>query len=173
MSARDNIDLFDAVEQQLALGVKDPIEVAERIRRLYDDTWLAGQLMAYADDLIADIARHRMGHYRAAAERERELLLLEDVGEGRREPPRGRRRQRKADLMLASKWVPDEHGGGWKRIGDLTVEDCRAIASHYRMLAQANERKAGLYEDYARQMEKEGAAKLSELTVVPRLAEVA
>jgi len=38
------------------------------------------------------------------------------------------------------RWVPDEHGGRWKRETELTPDDLDAIESHTRKLYEAGEK---------------------------------
>lgn len=104
--------LEEAITQAINLGEKDPLEIARKIEREQGREWMGEQLVLYAEDLVAEIARQRLGVNR----RLNQLALRPgDV-------------KSQAELKLDSFWVPEF---GWKRAADLTSADLRARAAWY------------------------------------------
>ncbi len=142
----EGLNLEDAIAQQITLGLKDPLEIARSIEKLYGTAWMGEQLVAYAEDLVAGMARMRLGANRRSAE----IALV--PGE-----------VTSADLKLSSFWIPDEHGGSWKRASDLTADDLEARARHYDRLASGSLRRSRWLRDVADLMRSEGAKTLGKL----------
>lgn len=149
------MSLEEAIEQLINLGEKDPIEITRKLRDQYGAEWMRAELLQRDDELIAGFARNMLGARRRSTEGPRLDLA----------------RARHGEFMLASKWVPEI---GWKKLADLTADDCRAVAAHYRMLARAAGIRADLFDGFAELIEAEGVATLGDVSVaLPQLAEVA
>ncbi len=142
----EGLNLEDAIAQQITLGLKDPLEIARSIGKLYGTAWMGEQLVAYAEDLVAGMARMRLGADRRSAE----LALV--PGE-----------VTSADLKLSSFWIPDAHGGSWKRAADLSADDLESRARHYDRLAVGSLRRSRWLRDVADLMRSEGAKTLGKL----------
>lgn len=115
--------LHEAIEQLVNLGEKDPHEIAKKLRERHGDRWMSQQAALLADDVATNLARQMLGSRRRTAQ-----LVVPA-------PQRGSW----GELLLTAKWVPNV---GWKRIGDLTADDCSAVASHYRVLTLTASRQA-------------------------------
>jgi len=101
--------LEDAIAQQINLGIKDPLEIARNIEKLYGTAWMGEQLVAYAEDLVAGMARMRLGATRRSAER--------------RYPRRSRGRQIVNLVVSTHTLHPDTHEHG-------LADDCPRCAEH-------------------------------------------
>lgn len=145
--------LADAIEQQINLGLKDPIEIAEAVERLHGEEWVRARVADMAMDVLAQLARGRLGSRRRARE-----PVSAAAANG--SSPAAR------DFLLESKFVPDV---GWKRIADLTAHDCRAVAEHHRMLVNVNGHKARLYLDFADAIDSAGVETLGQVRGKKRL----
>ncbi len=143
---RESPSLEDAIAQQITLGMKDPLEISRNIEKLYGTAWMGEQLVAYAEDLVAGMARMRLGADRRSAE---VALVPGEVTT--------------AALKLSSFWIPDEHGGSWKRAADLTADDLESRARHYDRLAVGSLRRSRWLRDVADLMRSEGAKTLGKL----------
>lgn len=142
-------NLEEAIAQQINLGSKDPLEIARSIEKLYGTEWMGEQLQAYSEDLVAGLARMRLGSIRRSAE------IALRPGDPTTQ----------ADLKLSSFWVPNEHGGEWKRASDVTIEDLEARARHYDRLAAGSLRRSQWLREVADLMRAEGAKTLGKLKV--------
>lgn len=152
----DALSLEEAIAQQIHLGLKDPLEIARTVEKLYGTEWLGEQLRAYSEELVASLARMRLGAIRRSAE------IALRPGDAATQ----------SDLKLSSFWVPDEHGGSWKRAADVTAEDLEARARHYDRLASGSLRRALWLREVADLMREEGAKTLGRLKVaLPALPE--
>ena len=135
--------LREAIEQLVDLGEKDPREIAAKLRHRHGDDWLAAELFAAADDLVAEVARHVLGANR------RSSLSLARVAE-----------LPKREVMLQAAFLP---GVGWVKFGDFAAEDFDRLASTYRKGASALARYAEWCESAAARMREQGASRFREL----------
>ena len=93
------MSLEEAIAQQIALGRKDPLEIARKIMAQFDEHWLKAELAAHGEEILAEIARQTLG-------RDRRSATLPAVLAGERKPKR--------ETMLAPIFIP---GVGWKSPG--------------------------------------------------------
>lgn len=138
--------LDEVIQQLINLGEKDPVTIAQKVEARHGTAWISDQLAAYAMDLVAEMARLRLGAERRASE------IALRPGEPITQ----------AEMKLRAVWVP---GAGWKRANDLTADDLRAKAVFYDRLAFAARRRAEWCNEVAALMEREGAATLGRLRV--------
>lgn len=149
------LSLEDAIAQQITLGMKDPLEIARKVADLYGEGWMGEQLRAYSEDLVAGMARQRLGSIRRSAE-----IALRPGGN----------EATGAELKLSSFWVPNAHGGEWKRAFDVTVDDLEARARLYDRLASGSLRRSQWLREIADLMRAEGAKTFGRLkAAVPPL----
>lgn len=137
--------LVRVIEREVNLGQKDPSQIAQRILSEYGEAWVFDQIQGI------EIVRRRAAQYLNSQRRLHEEVRFVSTGSI---VPSDKER-------LVSKWV---EGKGWVREADLTVEDCLAIAAHYRRLEAENAAKADLWESRAALMREQGASCLGELT---------
>lgn len=150
------MNLAQAIAQQINLGQKDPAEIAKRILSDNDQDWLGSELLALAEDVIEELARHQLG-----TERRKAIALLK---------PRDQRGQ--GDAMLKSVWVPSEHGfTEYKRVADMTAPDWRARADWLDRLVLGIMKQAIWCREVARLIEDAGFEKTGELGELPPLPE--
>lgn len=143
--------LEEAIAQQINLGLRDPLSVSRRIVELYGTDWLTTQLSAYAEDLIAEMARQRM---RGIARTAEAALRPESPATT-------------ADLHLVKYWIPEE---GWIRAADLTIPHLEARARYYDSLARGSLVRASWLRDVIDLMKAEGVECLGDLkTPLPAL----
>lgn len=136
--------LDEAINQQIELGEMDPLTIARKIEKLHGEEWLAAQLAAQAESLVAEIARKRLGSVRRSAE-----IALRPGDE-----------ISQSDMKIAKVWVP-EHG--WKRAADLTRDDLLAKAAWYDKLVGAAAARAEWCREVAGMVAAEGVKKLGQL----------
>lgn len=141
---RTTLTLYEAIEQLVNLGERDPIEIAEKIKTRNDRRWLRDQLEALADDIIADGARRQLGSVR------RKLELALRPGD----------QLSSSEFRIAKAWVP---GSGYKVAGDLTRDDLLARAAWYETFADASVRRATWCRDVVSLMDAEGVLTLGAL----------
>lgn len=138
------MNLEEAIAQLIELGEKDPLEIARKLSRQQGDVWLGEQLVAYAESLVAEIARQRLGSMRRSAQ---VALRPGDTIDS-------------SELKLRSFWVPEI---GYKRANDLTPDDLLARAAWNETLALAIWGQARWCRDVAALMVSEGAKVLGRL----------
>lgn len=145
--------LDDEIERLVNLGESDPVEAARKLERQHSKEWLAQQLAAYAEDILAEMFRRRLGAVRRKAE---VALRPGDVlAEG--------------EFKIAKTWVP---GIGWKAAGELSPSDLRAKAAWYEKAATAAMTRVVWCVDVAEMMEAEGVDRLADLSAsLPALPE--
>ncbi len=143
----EGLNLEDAIAQQITLGVKDPLEIARSIEKLYGTAWMGEQLRAYAEDLVAGMARMRLGANRRSAEIA--LIPGDPVTQ--------------AELKTTSFWRPDENGGHWMRADAVTAEDLEIRARYLDRIARGSLIRAAWYREIADLMRSEGAKTLGKL----------
>lgn len=145
--------LDEAVQQLVILGEKDPLSIARKIIDRNGDEWVSEELLSIAEDIIAQIARSKLGNARRSAEIA--LHPGDYVAEGR--------------MKIAKMWVP---GFGYKRVSDLTASDLRAKASWYTSARRAVAKREIWCLQTAGLIEREGVTTLGELTApLPALPE--
>jgi hypothetical protein len=137
--------LDEAIEQMVTLGEINPREIADKIMDTYGKEWVREQVAERADDVVAELARRRLGSVRRAAE-----LALRPGDE-----------LSAAEMKIAKWWVP---GRGWKRADSLTVDDLEAKAEWYRSLATAALTRALWCDQVVAIMRKQGAKTLGRIT---------
>ncbi len=143
--------LEEAIRQLVNLGENDPRTIVEKLKKRHGKAWLTEQTAFLAEDIAEDIARHMIGRSR----RDHEKVPPQVVGN--------------PGLMGQTKWIP---GGGYKRITDLTADDCRAIAAHYAMLEQSAGWRKTAYTEAADMVDAAGVATVGELGAPSLVAEL-
>lgn len=136
--------LDEAIRQLISLGYGDPVAIAEQLEARHGVDWLTQQLSDHRHDILAELARKRLGSVRRSAE-----LALRPGDQMASET-----------MKIAKTWVP---GDGWKRVSDLTLTDLQAKATWYRSLAQAAVRRAAWCEEVIGMMQSEGVKLLGAL----------
>ena len=136
--------LDEAITQLIELGEKDPLEIARKIEKRHGTDWLASELSAQAEQLVAQIARQRLGAVRRSAEVA--LRPGDEVSQ--------------ADMKIAKVWVP-EHG--WKVAAELTSEDLLLKAAWYERLSFAASSRAQWCREVAEMIVADGVSKLGRL----------
>lgn len=136
--------LDDAVEQQVILGERDPIDIARKIIDRNGEEWLVRELLARAEDIIAIYARQKLGSERRSAEIA--LHPGDYVAEAR--------------MKIAKFWVP---GYGYKEFSEATVEDLRAKAEWYAKFREAAAKREVFCREVANQIEAEGVVTVGQL----------
>jgi hypothetical protein len=140
--------LEEAIRQLIELGYKDPLEIARRLERMHEPDWLATQLVMLSEDLIAEIARKRLGERR----RGYELAL------------RPGQPIAHANMKLAGFWIPTHDGTpAWKAANEVTPEDLDRRAAWYESFAVGVLRRAQWCRQVAALMRQEGAPVLAKL----------
>lgn len=134
--------LEEAIRQLINLGENDPHTIVEKLKKRHGKAWLLEQTAFLAEDVAEDIARHMIGRGR----RDHEKVPPQVVGN--------------PGLLGQTKWLPS---GGYKRITDLTADDCRAIAAHYAMLEQSARWRKDAYTEAADTIEAAGVATVGDL----------
>lgn len=143
MTVVETVTLDDAIKQMIAVGHKDPYEIASMLRHRYGDDWYLEQLEAEAEQIVAGRARLILGSQRRAA------TLAIRPGD----------RLSHEQVKLCEVWVPDALGpgvGAHKRMADCTVEDFEARAAYMSRLAAAAEAQAQWFAEVAGLMRREG-----------------
>lgn len=110
--------LEGAIAQLIALGEKDPLTIARKLADRRGGDWVAEQLASRWEEILAEIARQRLGSDRRSAV----VSLAATVREHDRKPT-------KRDVLLTSLFVPKK---GYVRFGDATADDLDA-AQVYRV----------------------------------------
>lgn len=149
------MNLDTAITQQINLGQRDPIEIAKKIEDLYGQDWVKNELLQYSEDFIASMARSRLGAIRNNA--------LHQMTNQRKQRSA---RVGEANFLGSTKWV---YGIGYKKVSDLTVEDCQLIVSHYEMIKRAAETFSEFYSTLISRMLATGAVNLGELAKIEEL----
>lgn len=145
--------LDDAVQQLVILGERDPITIARNIIERNGEEWISTELYSMAEDLIAQMARTRLGNARRSAEVA--LRPGDYVAESR--------------MKIAKMWIP---GFGYKRVSELTAADLRAKASWYGAARQAVYKREVWCLQTAGLLDREGVTTVGELTApLPALPE--
>lgn len=138
------MNLDEAIGQLITLGEKDPVEIARKVEQRHGSEWLASELLAHAESIVAEVARKRLGAERRAAVVKIEPRTVADVGE----------------VKTKSVWIPDLLApgvGGHKRMADCTPEEFERRAGWLDRLASSVSQQAGWFRDLAARMRDEGA----------------
>lgn len=138
------MNLEEAISQLIDLGEKDPIELARTLGKRYDDKWLAAELLAHSETIVAEMARQLLGS------RRRSLTL----------PAVLKASATKRDVMLAAIFIPGE---GWKALGDCTAEDLASREQFYLRAASSMVAWASWCRACIEAMREQGVAELSKL----------
>ena len=148
------MNLEEAIAQLIGLGEKDPLVIARKIEERQGHAWLVEQLSAYAEDLVAELARQRLGSRRRTAE----------VAIRPGDPITS------AEMKIATTFIP---GVGWKKYADLTADDLDVRASMYDRLATAMGVRSAWCREVAGLMRAEGVRTLGKLKAdLPVLPEI-
>lgn len=120
-------DLDGAISQQITLGEKDPVMVARKVIALYGRFWVRNELAARDEDIVADLARRKLGSQRRNAA-------------ARITPGKPMTSE---EMKLKSTWVPRKDGTWeWKSFAAFTADDHDARAAWYEKQATADMRTA-------------------------------
>lgn len=138
------MNLDEAIAQLIELGEKDPLEIARKIETRHGTEWLTLELAAHSEQLVAGIARQRLGSIRRSAEVA--LRPGDEISQG--------------DMKIAKVWVPNH---GWKVAADLTADDLDLKASWYDRLSSAATIRAEWCRNVATMIRDEGVPKLGRL----------
>ncbi len=138
------MNLDEAIGNLIELGEMDPLVIARKIEERHGAEWLHDELAACAEQLVAGIARQRLGSVRRSAE-----VALRPGDE-----------MSQAEMKIAKVWVPEE---GWKVAANLTIEDLIAKAIWYERLMSAAGIRAQWLREVAQMMIEDGAKKLGAL----------
>lgn len=138
------MNLDEAIAQQIELGQVDPLEIARQVEKLYGTEWLGHELTAQAEQIVAQIARQRLGSVRRSAEVA--LRPGDDISQG--------------EMKIAKVWVPNI---GWKVAAELTADDLETKASWYERLASASTIRAVWCREVAQMIREDGVTKMGRL----------
>jgi hypothetical protein len=155
----DHPDLEAAIQQLIHLGEKDPLTIARKLKKRFGEKWLLGELLARDEEILAEIARHRLGSRRRGAQ------LATVV----------RSTKAQSELLLSPVWIPvtKEGEGGWKSLGDVTASDLRELAIYHARLSAAADRMSQWCIECAKLMEQHNAQRLSDVRAdLPVLADL-
>lgn len=111
--------LDEAIAQLVDLGEYDPLTIAQKVESRHGREWLAEQLLAYAQEIVQDRARHVM---RSTTRSTEVAIRPGDVVSS-------------AVLKTKKYWVPGE---GWKPAKDMTPADFEARGRWYQRLSVAH-----------------------------------
>ncbi len=138
------MNLDEAVGNLVELGELDPLVIARKVEQRNGREWLGEELLARAEQIVAEIARQQLGAFRRSAE-----VALRPGDE-----------MSQAEMKIAKVWVPEE---GWKVAANLTVEDLIAKAVWYERLMSAAGMRAQWLREVAGMMVEDGVKKLGGL----------
>lgn len=136
--------LENAVEQLVILGERDPLTIARKIIERYGEDWTREELWMMAEEILAQIARNRLGSVRRTAEFN--LQPGDYVSQDR--------------MRLSKMWIP-EHG--YKVASDCTSLDLRARADFYRNAILSMTRREQWCREVADMIDAEGVTTLGQL----------
>lgn len=138
--------LEEAIEQIVKLGEKDPLEIARKVIRRYDEKWLAAELVGHGEEIVAEIARQRLGHNRRSS-----VAALPAVLTGKKP---------KREIMLASIFIP---GVGHKALGDCTAADHAAREQFYLNISDSALRWAAYHGEWKAAILAQGVERTSQV----------
>lgn len=141
------LSLEEAIAQQINLGHNDPLTIARKCADLYGTDWVAEELASHWQEILAEIARQKLGNERRAAI----VTLATRAREGK---------VSKREAVISSLFVP---GKGWISFGDATADDLVARESYLRRLADGLNRWADYYAAVRAELETQGVARVRDL----------
>lgn len=136
--------LEEAIQTLIAVGEKDPHLISQKVVERYGQVWLTKQLRAYAEELIAILARQRLGSIRRSAEVA--LRPGDQIAS--------------AEMKVVSFWVP---GYGWKPASTIEPDDLELRARMYDHLARGALRRSSWLRTVRDMMLAESANTLGKL----------
>lgn len=136
--------LDEAIEQQITLGGKDPVDIARRVESLFGREWITEQAAMFADEFVVTRARTKLSVHRRSAE-----VALRPGDE-----------MSQADMKIAKAWIP---GDGWVKVADLTADHLDKRASWYETFADASLKRALWCRDVAGMIRDDGVRTLGKL----------
>jgi hypothetical protein len=142
------MSLEDAIAQQINLGQRDPLTIADKCANLYGGDWVAEQLAANWKEILAEIARQKLGNERRSA--------IHSIGDLAREKAKPAKR----DLLLTTLFIPSR---GYIALGEATDEDLGEAAGYRRRLAGGLIRWADWYDDVRTQLLTQNVLRVREL----------
>lgn len=148
------MNLEEAISQMIELGEKNPLKGAQRLEKEQGHEWIVQQLDAYAEDLIAELFRQRLGSRRRSAE----------VAIRPGDP------MTSAVMKTQNFWVP---GYGYKTAKDVTIEDLELRVQMYWRYMAGMKARADWCLLVVDMMKEEGVATLGKLKAdLPELPSV-
>ena len=143
--ATQELSLEEAITQLINLGEKDPLTIARKLADLHGGNWVAEQLAARWEDILAEIARQRLGNERRAS-----VHALSERGA----------KVTKREAVLASVFIPSK---GWIVLGEATREDLAEREAYMRRLAGGLYLWADWFGDLRELLEAQGVEKVRQL----------
>lgn len=141
--------LDQAVAQLISLGEKDPLTIARKLEHRHGHEWVAAQLAERWEEILAEIARQRLGSERRGAIVSLSAQAREQGG-----------KLTKRDAVLTSVFIP---GAGYIRLGDLTVAQVAEREAYLRRLAHGIDRWASWFAALGGQMVAQGVERVKDL----------
>jgi hypothetical protein len=141
------LSLESAIEQLIKLGEKDPLTIARRLADLHGGDWVARELASHWEEILAEIARQKLGNERRAS-----IVSIGDRSKAGRVTKR--------DAVLASLFLPSK---GYIVLGDATLEDLAEAEGYRRRLASGLNLWADWYRDTRELCETQGVDRVRDL----------
>lgn len=141
------IDLEGAIEEIIDEGIRDPAAITRLLAERHGEAWVWGQLMARAEEFIAEISRRLLARHRPTST----ALVLRPGDSGNLSRIRAR-------LF----WIPSV---GYKPLSEVTSQDMRARAVFYENLSVRSRQAQHWCLNVADLMDSEGVRTLAELRV--------
>jgi hypothetical protein len=138
------MNLEEAISQMIELGEKNPLKGAQRLEKEQGHEWIVQQLDSYAEDLIAELFRQRLGSRRRSAE------IAIRPGDP----------MTSAIMKTQNFWVP---GYGYKTAKDVTIEDLELRVQMYWRYIAGMKARADWCLEVVVLMKAEGAETLGKL----------
>lgn len=145
--AETTLSLEAAIEQLINLGENDPVTIAQKLAHQHGGDWVARELAAHWEDILAEIARQRLGSLRRSA--------IETIGVRARQGSVTKR-----EAVLATLYVPKV---GYIKLGDATTDDLLEAAAYRRRLANGLIRWSDWLESLAALLSEQGVGRVREL----------
>lgn len=137
--------LHEAVRAVVLTGCIEPVEIVARLSNFYGQKWLLRQLVNIVATLAITSPTHGGGGRLGVVQRTG-LPRVQKLG---------------AEFLESSRWVNSDIG--WRRVSDLTANDCREISRQYDLLASVAVRHRDWFEDTARVLDESGALTVGEI----------
>lgn len=141
--------LDEAIASLINLGEKDPLTIARKLVERFGGQWMAEQLAARWEEIVAEIARQRLGSERRSA-----VVSLTSTARDRHG------KVAKRDVLLTSLYVP---GKMYVRFGDATADDVTAAQAYRVRLANGLIRWADWLGSVRTLMDSQGAAVVKQI----------